>query len=132
MGTVAYLLDTHTFLWAVQEDWKLSENARKVIEDVDSLLFVSAISAYEITNKYRIGKLPGYAYVVENYLDILHRFGADEMPVCTRHANYAGNFEWAHRDPFDRILAAQAFLDNLILISNDSAFHSLSRVTVLW
>jgi len=132
MGTVAYLLDTHTLLWAVQEDCKLSEKARKAIEDVDSILFVSAISAYEIANKYRIGKLPGYEYVVESYPDIIRRLGADEKPVNTRHASFAGNFEWTHRDPFDRIIAAQAFLDDLILISNDSAFHSLSWVHVLW
>ena len=132
MGTVGYLLDTHTFLWAVREGRELSDNAKKAIEDVDAPLFVSAISAYEITNKYRIGKLPGYAYVAENYLDILRKFGADELPVSTRHANYAGKFEWDHRDPFDRLLAAQAFIENLSLITNDTAFHSLPWVTVLW
>jgi len=132
MGTIGYLLDTHTFLWAVREGQELSDNARKAIEDIEAPLFVSVISAYEITNKHRIGKLPGYAYVVENYLDILRRFGAKELNVSTQHAYFAGSFEWAHRDPFDRLLAAQAFTENLTLITNDTAFSSLPWITVLW
>jgi PIN domain nuclease of toxin-antitoxin system len=132
MGTVGYLLDTHTLLWAVQKDVKLSNSARAKIEDIDTPLFVSAASAYEIMNKYRLGKLPDYAYIAENYFDVLHTLGADELPINTRHAHYAGKFEWTHRDPFDRLLAAQAFTDNLTLITNDPVFRELSWITVLW
>jgi len=133
MGTVGYLLDTHTFLWAVHEEGsRLSVNIQVLLKSPDAPIFVSAASAYEIMNKYRIGKLPGYAFVVDNYLDILSKFGADELPISTKHAHYAGKFEWAHRDPFDRILAAQAFINNLTLISNDPVFQSLPWVTVLW
>ena len=63
MGNMSYLLDTRALLWAVQKDVKLSSFARAKIEDIDIPLFVSAASAYEITYKYRLGKLPGYAYV---------------------------------------------------------------------
>ena len=132
MGSVAYLLDTHVFLWAVQEDSKLSFNARNAIENTEALLYVSAISAFEITNKHRIGKLPEYTFVVENYLNIIQKLGAAELPVNTKHAQFAGKFEWPHRDPFDRVLAAQAFSDNLILITNDSVFQSLTWLNILW
>jgi len=132
MGTVGYLLDTHTFLWAVQESRKLSDSARKALEDTKTPRFVSAVSTYEIMNKYRIGKLPEYAHVVENYLDILRTFGADELPISMSHAHFAGKFEWTHRDPFDRLLAAQAFTDKLTLITNDPVFETLPWITLLW
>jgi len=79
MGSVAYLLDTHTFLWAVQEDWKLSDIAHKAIENTNIQLFISAISAYEISNKYRLGKLPGYAYIIENYQEIVQKLGVEHL-----------------------------------------------------
>ena len=132
MGTVDYLLDTHTFLWAMDANGKLSNPAKEKIEDDDAKLFVSAVSAYEIMNKYRLGKLSGYASVAENYFDVLDKLGAEELPVSMRHAHFAGKFKWVHRDPFDRLLAAQAFTDNLTLITNDPAFQELAWVTVLW
>ena len=125
MGVISYLLDTHTFLQAVQKDVNLSGPARLVIEDADVPLFVSAASAYEIMNKYRLGKLPGYTYVGKNYIEILRNLDAKELSISTKHAHFAGEFDWAHRDPFDRFLAAQASLENMILITDDSAFNSL-------
>jgi len=127
-----YLLDTHVLLWAAQEDGKLSPAARAVIERVDSKLYVSAISAFELGNKYRLGKLPEYSHVVENYHGIVQQLGATELPVRSSHAYYAAKAEWTHRDPFDRILAAQASLENLTLISSDTTFSELSWVSVLW
>ena len=133
MGTVGYLLDTHAFLWAIHEEGsKLSENAKCLLRAPSAPIYVSAASAYEIINKYRIGKLPDYAYVAENYLSILNEFGAYELPLLTVHAHYAGKIEWDHRDPFDRMLAAQAIIDNLSLVTSDPAFHALSQVSVFW
>ena len=132
MGTVGYLLDTHTFLWAAYEATRLSDMAGKAITDKKSSIYVSAVSAYEIMNKYRIGKLPDYAYVAEKYFEILNEFGAYELPLSTRHSHFAGKFDWIQRDPFDRLLAAQAFTENLILITNDTAFNSLPWLNVLW
>jgi PIN domain nuclease of toxin-antitoxin system len=74
----------------------------------------------------------GYAHIVENYEAVFLELGAIELPVSTKHALYAGKLEWGHRDPFDRILAAQALVDNLTLISNDSVFHTLASMKVLW
>jgi len=126
------LLDTHTFLWAAHDVSRLSERSLTVIEDINAPVFVSAVSAYEIMYKHKLGKLPGYTYVAENYFEIIEKLGVDELPINTRHAHFAGKFEWAHRDPFDRLLAAQAFTDGLTLITNDPAFKELTWVSVLW
>ena len=132
MGIVNYLLDTHILLWSANDSRKLSDDVKNVIKNTDVQLFVSTVSAYEITNKYRIGRLPGYENVMKNYFDILHKFGVYELPVNMKHAYLAGKFEWFHRDPFDRFLAAQAYIENLVLITNDVVFHSLPWVSVFW
>ena len=133
MGAVGYLLDTHTFLWAVHEEGsRLSENAKRLFAAPEAPIYVSAASAYEIMNKYRIGKLPGYAHVAENYHSIFNEFGAHELPLNTEHAHYAGKFEWDHRDPFDRMLAAQAFIENFTLLTNDPVFKHLTWISILW
>jgi len=132
MGTVDYLLDTHTLLWLTCTSYKLGDDAKKAINDVNSRFFASSASAYEIMNKYRIGKLPEFEYVAKNYTEVLKKLGVHELPINTAHSYYAGNFEWTHRDPFDRILAAQAHIENLTLITNDSIFQELSWVNTLW
>jgi len=134
MGTVGYLLDTHTFIWAVSDDEQvlLSKNAKKAIENTNVSLFVSVISAYEIMNKYRLGKLPDYENIAKEFFDVLSKFGADGLPVSMQHAHFAGEFEWTHRDPFDRVLAAQASVENLTIITNDPAFNSLPWIKTLW
>ncbi|MCL2361237.1 MAG: type II toxin-antitoxin system VapC family toxin [Defluviitaleaceae bacterium] len=83
-------------------------------------------------NKFRLGKLSGYSHVAENYFDILEKLKVNELSITTDHAHLAGEFEWSHRDPFDRLLAAQATTDNLILLTNDPAFQELDWVTTLW
>jgi len=132
MGVVRYLLDTHTLLWAVQKDVKLSKNALKIVDNADETLFVSAVSAYEIMYKHKLGKLAGYNDVAEKYFEILDELGVEELPISSKHAHFAGKFEWSHRDPFDRLLAAQAVTDNLTLLTNDPVFQDLSWVNVLW
>ena len=132
MGTISYLLDTHTFLWAVRGSKKLSDTAVKIIEDTNVKIFVSAVSAYEIMNKHRIGKLTEFDDIVENYFDFMKKLAVDSLPISDQHAHFAGKFEWVHRDPFDRLLAAQAATDNLTLITNDPVFEELSWIKVLW
>ncbi|GHU66734.1 twitching motility protein PilT [Clostridia bacterium] len=127
-----YLLDTHTFLWAVQEEKKLSAAARQIIENADNELFVSAISAFEIANKYRIGKLPDYEYIVDNYPYIVLKLQAQELPVNTAHAFFAAKFEWDHKDPFDRILVSQASIENIPILTNDATISSLPWIETIW
>ena len=126
MGTVGYLLDTHTFLWAIRGSIKLSATVVEIIENIDIDIYVSAVSAYEIMNKYRIGKLSEFDDIANNYFELIEEFGINSLPINERHSHLAGEFEWAHRDPFDRMLAAQAAIENLTLITNDPVFKELS------
>ena len=132
MGTVGYLLDTHTFLWLLRESPKLSDNARKVMSDPNTTKYVSAVSAYEIMYKHNIGKLPEFEDIAKNYFSLLRDCGAEELPITTQHAHFAGCLDWEHRDPFDRLLAAQAKLENMTLITNDPMISALDWVKVIW
>lgn len=126
------LLDTHVFLWWLFADPKLSRRARTAIEDdVDNQVFVSAASAWEIATKYRIGKLPDAAVVAGNVPGTIAEEGFNELPVSVRHAERAGGLVGHHQDPFDRILIAQAILDDFALVSNERAFDTYG-VKRLW
>ncbi|MDR2545925.1 MAG: type II toxin-antitoxin system VapC family toxin [Lachnospiraceae bacterium] len=132
MGTVKYLLDTHTFLWVALDDSKLSDTAKKAISDKNVDIFVSPVTAYEILNKHRTGKLPDYMYVAENFHEVFYKLAANELLISIEHFHYAAKFEWSHRDPFDRMLAAQAKIENMTLITNDPAFNDLLWLSRLW
>lgn len=132
MGIVKYLLDTHTFLWVIRGSLNLSDTAMKVIENINERIFVSAVSAYEIMNKHRIGKLPDFDDVANDYFNFIKKLDAIPLPINEHHSHFAGKFDWVHRDPFDRMLAAQAFTENMTLITNDPAFNSLPWISVLW
>ena len=126
------LLDTHAFLWWVFADPKLSRRARTAIEDdVENQVFVSAASAWEIATKYRIGKLPDAAVVADDVTGTIAEEGFNELSVSVRHAERAGRLVGHHQDPFDRMLIAQAMLDDLALVSNERAFD-VYGVKRLW
>lgn len=110
------LLDTHAFLWAVDNDPRLSQNARKAIVDGNNVVFVSAATAWEISIKKAIGKLsiPAGDYLEELRL---HRF--TPLDITTEHALAVANLPQHHKDPFDRLLIAQAGVENLTLVSHD-------------
>jgi len=128
---VKLLLDTHVLLWALLEPQKLSPELRIALEDSDNTLVVSAATAWEIATKWRLGKLRHAQAVVEQYAMALHRLAAVELPISGAVARQAGLWEVPHRDPFDRLLAAQAKADNLVLASTDSAFAQFEGVVVL-
>jgi PIN domain nuclease of toxin-antitoxin system len=86
---------------------------------------VSSATAWEIATKYRIGKLPEASYLFENYASILKTLGFIELPINTNHALTAGSLTIDHRDPFDRMLIAQAQLEQLPIITYDPAFYLL-------
>ena len=132
MGTVGYLLDTCAFLWSIQKDVKLGSKANDIVKNCETPLYLSAISAYEIAYKHRIGKLPEYGEISNNYFNFIQKLNVMELPINTHHTYFAGKLEWSHRDPFDRLLAAQASIENLVLITNDSAFDTLPWVKTLW
>jgi PIN domain nuclease of toxin-antitoxin system len=125
------LLDTHVLLWALLEPEKLSLELRNALEDSDNTLVVSAASAWEIATKWRLGKLRHARSVVENYAMALHRLAAVDLPISGVVARRAGLWDVPHRDPFDRLLAAQAMADDLVLASADPAFALFEGVVML-
>jgi len=132
MEFVKYLLDTHTLLWAVQEPRRISVAVKDIIADESKELFVSSVSAYEVMLKHRARKLTGFEYVAENYHEVLSTFGVKHLQITIDHAHKAGSLDWGHRDPFDRILAAQAVVDDLTLLTDDAAFDGLDWIKTLW
>ncbi|MGQ0581082.1 MAG: type II toxin-antitoxin system VapC family toxin [Reyranella sp.] len=125
------LLDTHAFLWWVFADPKLSHHARAEVGNDDNEILVSAASAWEITTKYRIGKLPEAGNVADNVAGRVASEGFSELTVTMRHAQRAGDLVGHHRDPFDRMLIAQAMLEDLTLVSNERTFDAYG-VKRLW
>jgi len=118
------LLDTHALLWWLDGDRRLSSRARILIADENNPVSVSAASAWEIATKVRSGKLPGAVEVAERLPEILFEQTFREMPVTVVHARRAGLMQSAHRDPFDRMLIAQAQLEDVALVSNERLFDS--------
>jgi PIN domain nuclease of toxin-antitoxin system len=125
------LLDTHAFLWWLAGDAALSAPARAAIEVESNGIFVSAASGWEIAAKYRIGKLPGVAAIVGDLSGAVADQGFTDLPITLRHGQIAGALPGPHRDPFDRMLIAQAMLESLTLVSNEQGFD-VYGVSRLW
>jgi PIN domain nuclease of toxin-antitoxin system len=125
------LLDTHAFLWWATDDTRLTPIARQAISDERHTVFVSAASAWEVATKARLGKLPGFARVLAQWLPLVAAEGFSGLPVDPRHALRAGNYDVDHADPFDRMLAAQAELEGLNLVTADPALQRFP-VRTLW
>jgi PIN domain nuclease of toxin-antitoxin system len=121
---VNYLIDTHILLWWLFNDPKLTPECQDIIRNPDNRILVSSVSAWEIATKYRIGKLPEAKQIVEEYSQILHRAKFIELAVTSAHALRAGSLPITHRDPFDRMIMAQAELENLPVITYDEAFQT--------
>lgn len=117
---MSYLIDTHILLWWVFNDPKLNTECRNIILNPDNNIIVSSASAWEIATKYHLGKLPS----VQEYLQILHQAKFVELPITTAHALRAGSLAIAHQDPFDRMIMAQAEIENLPVITYDKAFQT--------
>ena len=129
---VAHLLDTHTVLWALTDPSRLGRKARKVLTDRTSQIAVSAVSGWELATKHRLGKLSQADAILAAYAKHLDRLGAARLPITDDHALLAGRLEWNHRDPFDRMLAAQAILESMTLVTGDTAFGGLPGLRTLW
>ena len=115
------LLDTHALLWWLNDHAALSNPARKAIAREENEVLVSAASAWEIATKVRLGKLPTGADLARDFVAYLDRQRFGQLAVTVEHAVRAGLLEGKHRDPFDRMLLAQAQAENIPLVSNDPA-----------
>jgi len=120
------LLDTHVLIWVLENNPTLSSDARDAIVDGNNLVFVSSASAWEISIKKAMGKLESPDNLVEEIK--LHRFTPLNMDF--EHARLAGTLPIIHKDPFDRMLIAQALIEKLTLVTRDDHI-SRYEVTVL-
>lgn len=121
---VRLLLDTHAFIWWLVGDRRLSRKARAAIANEDAAVFVSAASAWEISTKHRMGKLPGVAHIVDDISGVVLAQTFAPLAVTVVHAQRAGSLPGDHRDPFDRMLIAQAQSEGLTLVSNEALFDA--------
>jgi PIN domain nuclease of toxin-antitoxin system len=124
------LLDTHTLLWWANNDPQLSRAARAHIQEARNRILVSAASVWEIAIKFKNGRLPSAGNFIADLPDYLRGQNFDALPITTEHALRAGLLAGPHRDPFDRMLIAQAIEENATLVSNDQALdaYGASRV----
>jgi PIN domain nuclease of toxin-antitoxin system len=119
---VRLLLDTHAFLWWLDGDRRLSVRARHLIADEANAILVSAACAWEITTKARLGKLPGAKDVAADVVGCFGNQSFVPLDITVLHAQRAGGLAGNHRDRFDRMLIAQAQLEDVAIISDDRVF----------
>jgi PIN domain nuclease of toxin-antitoxin system len=124
VDVVQALLDTHALLWWLSDDPALTKPARKIIAETKNHVFVSAASAWEIATKVRLGKLPTAADLAADFTGCLEREGFQILAISGGHAVRAGLLPGAHKDPFDRMLIAQAQAENMPIVSNEALFDT--------
>lgn len=124
------LLDSHTLLWWFSEDPALSPTAKNAISRDDNTVFVSAASAWEIAIKVRLGRLPTGRQLVENFATYVSTAHFESLPITEAHGVHAGLLPGPHKDPFDRMLIAQAQLEHAAIVSNDRVFdiYDVARI----
>jgi PIN domain nuclease of toxin-antitoxin system len=125
------LLDSHTLLWWILDDSSLPRKARETIADTDNLTIVSAASAWELAIKFRMGKLPRAADLVSNFSSEVDQEGFQLLAISADHGIRAGLLAGLHKDPFDRMLIAQAQAENTPIIRNEAVFETYG-IRRLW
>jgi PIN domain nuclease of toxin-antitoxin system len=118
------LLDTHALLWWLSDDPELSRPARRFIAETRNSAIVSAASAWEIATKVRLGKLSSASDLAADFVGYVEREGFELLPISPDHAIRAGLLPGTHKDPFDRMLVAQAQSESMPMVSNDQVFDT--------
>jgi len=126
-----FLIDTHVLLWWLFDDLRLSDRARGIIQAPDHKILVSSASGWEIATKYRLGKLQMAEEAVRDLPALLRRSNMEVLPITLEHALDAGALPGPHRDPFDRMLIAQARREAIPLVTCDRVFQQY-EVPLLW
>ncbi|MEN8179066.1 MAG: type II toxin-antitoxin system VapC family toxin [Pseudomonadota bacterium] len=121
---MSLLLDTHILLWWLADDPRLWQTARNRIADPTERVLISAATVWEIGIKQAIGKLEA----PESILSAIQEGGFEELPISARHAELAARLPEHHKDPFDRMLIAQAQVEGLTLVTADSAIEAYDLV----
>ena len=125
------LLDTHALAWWLLDDKRLSARARDLIGDPENQIFASAVSAFEAATKHRLGKWPEIGPLTTAFEEVIVGQNFGIVPISARHAGHAGALRWDHRDPFDRILTAQAQIEDMGLVTNDRRLAGFA-VDIIW
>ena len=125
------LLDTHVLFWALMKPALLSATAREALESETVAVYVSVASAWEIAIKVGLGKWPEAEVLAHQFAEQTAVQDFAILPISLSHARAAGLMASPHRDPFDRLLAAQATIENLTLVTADPRFAGLGA-TVMW
>jgi PIN domain nuclease of toxin-antitoxin system len=120
------LCDTHIYFWWVTADARLPRLHRDVLEDRSNEVFVSAVVAWELATKHRLGKWHSAGVVLDQMNKTIAERELLALSISLRHAEAAGRFASAHRDPFDRLLAAQAEIEGIVLASIDAVFEQFN------
>jgi len=128
---VRLLLDTHAWFWWMMGSSRLASRARDAIADPANEALISPASVSELICKVRAGILPEMARLAENVEEEIDGEGFGRLPISTRHAARAAMLVGAHPDPFDRILIAQAQIEDIALVSNERRFDAFG-VRRLW
>ena len=127
---MVYLLDTHTFLWFLEGSDQLSNKVKGEIKDIKNSCFISIASLWEIAIKSSLGKL-NLKFPFENLTSYLTTNAIEILPVTFDHIKELKNLDFHHRDPFDRLIIAQAIKENLTILSRDSNFFRYP-VKIVW
>lgn len=128
---MSLLLYTHTLFWWVTDSALLSEQARRQIADEAGDCYVSAVSVFELSNKVRLGKFDPARELVERLQEVMEYNRFTPLAVSMDHARLAGRLANPHRDPFDRLLAAQSIIENIPVVTADTAIRDLGA-RVVW
>jgi PIN domain nuclease of toxin-antitoxin system len=119
---VRLLLDTHTLIWWRADPDKLTRTAFAALADPTAEVYVSAASAWEIATKYRLGKLPLAQSLLDGFMPGLVQARFTPLAISVEHGLRAGSLAGEHKDPFDRMLIAQALEEDLTIVSNEATF----------
>jgi PIN domain nuclease of toxin-antitoxin system len=126
---VTYLLDTHAFVWLTDPSVRTPRKVAGALSAASTEVLVSAVSALELATKQRLGKFTSPA--LDRWHATVQELRAAELAISTDHALLAGRLPWSHRDPFDRLLAAQSIVEGVTLVTADPAFVDAPGVTLL-
>lgn len=126
-----YLLDTHALLWFLSGDERISTKSRKVISDPKNRCFISIASLWEMAIKIKIGKLD-LSFDLKELATYLSRNNIEVLPIAFEHILETLDLEDHHRDPFDRIIIAQAKFERLTIISKDENFPKYAHIKLIW
>ncbi len=126
------VLDTHAFLWWIDNSDKLSETARKVIGDSNNKIYLSAVSTWEIAIKDQLGKLTAPKPLLPFFTDQLHKNNFLFLPIQIEHTCIVNDLENHHKDPFDRLLIGQAISEGIPILTVDSMISAYKDVETIW